>query len=185
MEMTPIRWLTLVVSAVLLAASLVLLFPTPFESQQQVAEYYKQQQSELSSHLDEMKVSAAELEKSISFSIARQQRDIWLRWSASLLFFALTAMSFWRYVKTQSAVSKTGLFVAAVTYLAVWFFAVIVLGDPSRATILDSFVGRILNELAIGNPVVFARFLLIYALAPLASLALVFLLMSESRQQSV
>ena len=183
--MTTTKWLTIIVSVVVLAAGFSLLFPTPFESQQRVAEYYKQQQSELSSHLDEMKVTTAELEKSIAFSIARQRQELWLRWAASFLFFAITAVSLWSYAKVQSTVGRTGLFVAAVTYLVLWFFAVIIQGDPSRASILDAFVGRILNELVVGDAVVLGRYLLLFVLAPVASVALVFLLANEVKQPSV
>lgn len=159
---------------VMAIASFALLFPGPFESQERIAAYYKQQQIELSSHLEEMKVSAVELEKSLAFSVTRQQREVWLRWVASFLFFVLISASTWGYAKAQAVIAKTGLSVAAVIYLVMWIFAVILLGDPSRATILDAFIGRILNELAVGNPLVFARFMLLYAVTPIACLVVLF-----------
>ena len=183
-EMLERLGLTFVVAnAIVLGACFVMLFPTPIESLEHLAERYEHKSRELNKELAEnpaqLGVTEAEIKSSIAFSVRRGTQEIWLRWSAILIYFVFSVLASWFHISSKSGRRKIALLLACFVYLLFWIFSIIVVNGPT-ASVLDSIVSRILNEMALDNAIIFARFIVIYMLAPLACVVMMLLLMVDT-----
>lgn len=166
------RRLLLVLGFWTLMSSLLLLWPSPMERIDYVTRAQEIQRTNLTKKLGEMQMSKEDLDKSVAFVITRKSRDIWIRWWGVALFVAAHAIFFLLALRGTNPLFFAGVQTTSAVYILVWLASMMVFEDGQRATLLDQFVERVINEVAVDNAFVLFRFVALHVLNPIAFLAL-------------
>ena len=149
--------------------NLLLLLPTPFEQVKTVKAYSDTQRIE---QAEQTTNERDQLTRNVAFSESRKITEIWIRWIAVAMLCGLHILSVTALVRSGSRIAYVGMSVTSSIYLLGWASSIVILGDPLVASIMDKFMYRILNEIAIGHTFWIVRFFLLYCFNPLAFLVI-------------
>lgn len=164
----------------------LLLLPTPWQKVSDIERYYQAQYTATTDdELQEMKITRAELKRSVDFSIERSSREIWLRWIASALLTIAHLVASWLFFRGKYDAARVGLLVTSSIYLIGWAGAICVLEPSAAMTVIAAFVERILNEWMMAPLPWFIRFSMLYGAAPLAYIVIIWLLIFARRCERI